>query len=125
MEQIEFLCLLVVSFCIFVLIIRVVMGLTEWKRHFKKIILLGLVVVIGGMFFGKFGAHWGLPWWLYYPIPMLITVFLPPFVLKMKRKEIVLYILFSFISAPIIHTLFSLFLGWTNYMPFFKIPSLW
>jgi len=77
------------------------------------------------MSFGKFGAQSGLPWWIYYPVPMLLTVCLPPFALRMRRKKTALYISLSFLSAPVIHTFFSLFLGWTNYLPFLKIPSLW
>ena len=72
------------------------------------------------MLLGKFGANLGLPWWIYYPVPMLITLVFPPVYFKMSKIEIVKYLAMIVISAPLIHIIFSLF-GWTNYMPFFTI----
>jgi len=37
----EFVSLLVVSFCVFLLIIRIVIGLAEWKGRLRKILGLG------------------------------------------------------------------------------------
>ena len=86
--------------------------------------LLALVVVVFGMLFGKYSATFGLPWWVYYSVPMLITVLLPPVVLKLNKRKTAAYLVLSFLSAPFIHLLFSFFLGWTEYMPFWKIPSV-
>jgi hypothetical protein len=86
--------------------------------------IIALLAVVFGMVFGKYGAMLGLPWWLYYPIPMLITVLLPPVVLKLNGRRTAAYLVFSFLSAPFIHVLFSFFLGWTEYMPFWKVPAL-
>ena len=80
------------------------------------------MVVVFGMVFGKYGLLLGLPWWLHYPISMLVTVLLPPFVLKLNRPKTVAYLVLSFLPAPFIHALFSCLLGWTEYMPFWKIP---
>jgi hypothetical protein len=90
----------------------------------KQISILALIVVVFGMLFGKYGATYGLPWWLYYPVPMLATVILPPVVLKLKTQKTIIYLILSFLSAPFIHAIFSFFLGWTEYMPFWKIPFI-
>jgi len=114
--------MIVASLLIFLIIIRVVLSKPDFKERRKKIFLLSMIVVVFGMLFGKYGATYGLPWWLYYPVPMLITVFLPPLVLKLNTPKTVIYLLLSLLSAPFIHFIFSFFLGWTEYMPFWKIP---
>lgn len=116
--------MIIASIAIFFLIIRIVVPKNDFKLKRKQIFLLSLIVVVFGMLFGKYGATYGLPWWFYYPIPMLITVFLPPLVLKLKRQMVITYLLLSFLSAPLIHALFSFFVGWTEYMPFWEIPFI-
>ena len=116
--------MILASLALFYVIIRIVIGKSEFKLRLKAIILLSLLVVVLGMLFGKYGAQMGLPWWIYYPAPMLMTVFLPPFVLKMNLQRTLLYLFLSFLSAPVIHFLFSFFLGWNEYMPFWDIPYI-
>jgi len=116
--------MILASFVIFLLVIRIVLGKEEFKEKKKPIIILALFVVVIGMLFGKYGAQFGLKWWIYYPVPMLMNVFLPPIILKINLRKTLLYLLLSFLSAPIIHGLFSFFLGWTEYMPFWSIPSI-
>ncbi len=114
--------MILVSFVLFLVIILMVVGKSQFARQKNLIYVLSLLVVVIGMLFGKYGAQWGLPWWVYYPIPMLMTVLLPPIVLKMNTKQTILYLVLSFLSAPLIHTLFSFFLGWQEYMPFWDVP---
>ena len=102
------------SLLVFFLVIRAVLPGQEFRQKKYTIGLLSLLVVVVGMLFGKYGATWGLPWWVYYPIPMLITVLLPPFVLKLKKIKTFLYLVLSFLSAPFIHIFFSFFFGWTG-----------
>ena len=116
--------MIVASLLIFFLIMRLVLPKDAFKKRRNQIILLALIVVVFGMLFGKYGANYGLPWWLYYPVPMLITVILPPVVLKLSRQKTLIYLALSFLSAPFIHAPFSFFLGWTEYMPFWKIPFI-
>jgi hypothetical protein len=66
----------------------------------------------------------GLPWWIYYPLPALVTIFLPSLVFPDELKRTILYLVLAAISAPLIHVLFSFLLGWDEYMPFLPIPSL-
>ena len=77
------------------------------------------------MIIGKYGANINLNWWIYYSIPLLLTVFVPTIYFKMNKLEITKYLVLTFLSAPVIHVLFSFFFGWKNYMPFIKIPSIW
>ena len=116
--------MILASLIIFFIIIRIVLSKEQFYHEYKSIVLLSILVVIIGMLFGRYGAIWGLKWWIYYPIPMLITVFLPPLILKMNKKKMMLYLVLSFLSAPFIHIFFSFFIGWTEYMPFWKIPYL-
>ena len=112
------------SFVLFYCIIWAVMGTLEFKQKFRSIFLLSLLCVIVGMLFGKYGANLGLKWWIYYPIPMLMNVFLPPIILKMNTKRTITYLGLSFLSAPLIHLFFSFFFNWTEYMPFWKLPYI-
>ena len=116
--------MILASLLIFFLIIRIILSKKEFIAKRKQIFILSLIVVVLGMFFGKYGAVYGLPWWLYYPIPMLATLILPPFVLKINASKTVVYLALSFLSAPFIHVFFSFFFGWTEYMPFWKIPFI-
>jgi len=113
--------MILTSFILFFIVIRIVIGKQEFIEKKKLIFLLSLVVVIIGMLFGKYGANWGLEWWIYYTIPMLMNVLLPPLVLKMNLNRTFLYLILSILSAPLIHVFFSICFGWTEYMPFWKI----
>ncbi|WP_297693292.1 hypothetical protein [uncultured Eudoraea sp.] len=116
--------MILASLLLFLFIIRIVIGKTRFKEQFRLVLLLSFLLVVLGMLFGKYGAQWGLPWWIYYPIPMLMTLLLPPILLKLNTKRTIIYLFLSFLSAPFIHTFFSFFLGWTEYMPFWDIPYL-
>lgn len=110
------------SLLIFFIIIRILLPEKEFAGNLKKTVVLSFIVVVLGMVFGKYGATYGLPWWVYYPVPMLATVLLPPLLLKLNKFKTSCYLVLSFLSAPFIHIIFSFFLGWTEYMPFWKIP---
>jgi hypothetical protein len=114
--------MILASFLLFILIIRIVLGNDSFKQKIRTVVILSLVVVVLGMAFGKYGAQAGLKWWVYYPIPMLVTVLVPPLVLKMNSRKILVYLVLSMLSAPVIHAFFSFFLGWDEYMPFWDIP---
>ncbi len=116
--------MILASLVVFFLVIRIVLSKQQFVQNYISIILLSVLVVIIGMLFGRYGAIWGLKWWIYYPIPMLMTVLLPPIVLKLNTKKTILYLVLSFLSAPFIHVMFSFFFGWTEYMPFWKIPYI-
>ena len=116
--------MILASLLVFFIVLRVVLAKEVYQKKISKIVLLSLFVVVAGMCFGKYGAGAGLPWWIYYPIPMLMTVFLPPLILKLNSRQTVIYLVLSFLSAPFIHFIFSFFLGWQEYMPFWKIAHI-
>lgn len=110
------------SLVVFGLVIYVVRGREHFRQRRAVILRLALVVVVIGMAMGKYGAGLGLPWWIYYPVPMLMNVMIPPIVLGLDRRQTVLYLVLSAMSAPFIHASFSFLLGWHEYMPFWRVP---
>lgn len=116
---------IIASYMAFAGIIYFVLRKQKTERLMARILAIGLIVIVGGMTFAKVGQNSGWSWWIYYTIPMLLTVFLPPIYFKMQGREIIEYLVLSFLSAPVIHVLFSFIVGWNNYMPFIPIPSLW
>jgi hypothetical protein len=113
------------SLLLFIGLLRLVLGRERFHQRFTAVLIVSAIVVVLGMLFGKYGATaLGLPWWIYYPVPALVTVALPPLVFRLGWKRTLLYLLLSALSAPLIHVLFSFFLGWDEYMPFIPIPSL-
>lgn len=120
----EFIVLTVVSILVVMVIVKYSLNLRNIKplNSFINIVFLAVLEIIC-MLLGKYGANWGLPWWIYYTVPLLLTISGPVLYFKMNGKEAAKYLTLTFISAPLIHILFSLF-GWNHYMPFIKIPSL-
>lgn len=114
--------MMLASLGVFIGMIRIILGVQKYRIKKHRVHILALVVVAAGMHFGKFGALIGLPWWIYYPIPLFANILLPPLCLRMTRLEIVAYLFLSVLSAPFIHLVFSLLLGWKEYMPFWHIP---
>ncbi len=76
------------------------------------------------MVFAKFGNNAGFPWWIYYTVPALATLLLPPLAFRFAGKELGQYLVLAFLSSPAIHVTFSFLLGWHEYMPFIPVPSL-
>ena len=113
------------SYIVFGAVLYFVLRRRKNTELLPGILGIGLIVIVGGMAFAKFGQNTGWPWWIYYTVPMLLTVFLPPLYFKMSRREVPEYLVLSFLSAPLIHLLFLFFVGWKDYMPFLEVPSLW
>ena len=99
---------------------------TRPERPFQRIWLLTGVVVVGGMLFARYGhLYANLPPAVYYGVPASIALLLPMTSLRVSRSEALQYFPFAVLMAPLIHIVFSLVLGWHDYMPFpFRIPSL-
>ncbi|HBK89694.1 MAG TPA: hypothetical protein PKM91_16255 [Cyclobacteriaceae bacterium] len=120
--DLHFMVMIGASLLIFLTVIRSVIGREQFNQQLIRILGLALICVVVGMLFGRYGALWGLPWWVYYPIPMLVNVLLPPAALSMNTSKTLTYLVLSFLSAPLIHIFFSFFLGWKEYMPFWDVP---
>lgn len=113
-----------VSFVMFVVVLRAVLIHRIERPPTRTVLLMAVVIVVGGMSFAKFGTSLGLPVWVYYGVPALLTWMLPPVVFRMGANEFGKYIIIAALVAPLIHALFSFFLGWKEYMPFIPIPSI-
>lgn len=113
------------SYVVFGAVLHFVLRRRERRGLIAHILRIGFIVIVGGMVFAKFGQNAGWPWWMYYTVPMLLTVFLPPVYFRMTRFEVPEYLVLAFLSAPVIHLAFSFLAGWRDYMPFLRIPSVW
>lgn len=113
-----------VSLAVFILILRFVSRKRSPRPSGLAVSVVAAIVVVGGMLFAKFGQNAGWPWWIYYTVPALVTLVLPPLAFRFTAQELWKYLVLAFLSSPVIHVLFSLFLGWHNYMPFVYVPSL-
>lgn len=122
----EFVIQTIVSIVVVIFIVRYSLKSREINpmKDYRNILLF-IVLEIICMLLGKYGENWGLPWWIYYTVPMILTIFFPIIYFRMQPKEILTYFILAFISAPLIHIIFSFFIGWKNYMPFIHIPSIW
>ncbi|BCT92496.1 hypothetical protein LYSHEL_15200 [Lysobacter helvus] len=118
----RFWCFVLVSLVVFVAILRFVTRHRAHPLHLKPVVGVAAIVVVGGMMFAKFGNNSGLPWWIYYTVPALATLLLPPFAFKFSRRELAWYLVLAFLSSPAIHAVFSFVLGWHEYMPFLPVP---
>jgi hypothetical protein len=74
------------------------------------------------MVIAKYGSATGAPWWLYYTIPMLLTLAFPVIAFPMTRRQIAVYWGLALLAAPLIHVSFAMILGWREYMPFLPVP---
>ena len=113
-----------VSLVAFIAILQYVTRHRSQRPKTSTVVAVAGIVVIGGMIFAKFGNNAGLPWWIYYTVPALTTLLLPPVVFKFSGKELLQYLVLAFLSSPVIHVAFSFFLDWHEYMPFIPVPSL-
>lgn len=116
--------LIIVSLVVFAVILRFVTRRRSIKPPPASVLAVSAVVVVGGMLFAKFTQNAGWPWWIYYTVPALVTLVLPPAVFRFSGEELWRYLVLAFLSAPAIHVAFSLLLGWHDYMPFLPVPSL-
>jgi hypothetical protein len=116
--------MIAVSLVEFVAVLRLTLGRERFRDRRVAVVVVSLVVVVLGMVLGKYGNQFGLPWWIYYPVPALITIILPPVVFRTSPRRTLLYVGAALLSAPLIHAVFAFLLGWNEYMPFIPIPSL-
>ena len=113
-----------VSLAVFYAILRFVTRRRTDRPAMAHVVIIAAIVVVGGMVFAKFGANQGWPWWIYYTVPALTTLLLPPLACRMAGNELWQYLVLAFLSSPVIHLAFSFFLDWHEYMPFIRITSL-
>ncbi|NLX63758.1 MAG: hypothetical protein GX022_03110 [Clostridiaceae bacterium] len=120
----RFLIMAAVTYLAFLCVIRIVMG-SQYKSKSFLINIIGMLTVYGSLIIGRYNDVLKLPGFLYYILLILLTVFLPPLSLKMKSEQTLKYFALGVVAVPLLHLLFSLLLGWGDFLPFIQIPSLW
>lgn len=123
--SIHFTIFIFVSLLAFVGLLKFILRRRPLGPTFARVSAVAAIVVIAGMLFAKFGANSGLPWWIYYGVPALMNLFLPPVAFRMSGTESTRYVFLAFLVAPLIHVVFSFFFGWKEYMPFIPVPTVW
>jgi hypothetical protein len=123
-EAARFPIFILVSFVVFLAILGFVTRKRASRPSVVAVLTIAAVVVVGGMVFAKFGQNVGWPWWVYYTVPAVVTLVVPPVALRFSAGELWQYLALAALSSPVIHALFSLLLGWHDYMPFIHVPSL-
>lgn len=120
----EFFVLTLISIAVMILVLYYVFKKRNENpiKQNKSIIIISFLGFVS-MVLAKYGANFGFSWWLYYTLPVFLTILVPVIYFKMNKFEIIKYVFLIVISSPVIHVIFSLF-GWKNYMPFIKVPSL-
>lgn len=123
-ETARFPIFILVSLVVFIAILKFVTRRRANPPSARVLVAIAAVIVVGGMVFAKFGQNTGWPWWVYYTIPAAATLVVPPVTLRYCASELWQYLALAALSSPLIHMLFSFLLGWHDYMPFIRVPSL-
>lgn len=123
-QAFRFLIMASVTYMAFLCVIRLVMG-AQYKSKSFLINIIGMLTVYGSFIISRYRGAFKLPGFLYYILILLLTIFLPPLALKMKSEQTLKYFAFGIVAIPLLHLLFSLLLGWGEYLPFIQVPSLW
>jgi hypothetical protein len=115
------------AFLLLLSVLRWVIRRRIARPSLASMLALATIVVPVGMIFARYSHILipNFPWEIYYGLPALITFLLPPLWLRMRGGEVARYVPLAVMMAPFIHVVFSLFVGWHDYMPFpFYIPSI-
>ncbi len=118
---------IVAAFILFVSVVLWTIRRRAVRPNTASLLALAIVVVPVGMLFARYSHLFSnhLSWVIYYGVPAAITFLLPPLWLRMSRREIAFYVPLALLMAPTIQVVFSLFVGWHDYMPFpAYIPSI-
>ena len=89
----------------------------------RWVFAVAVLISAVGIPFGKYGENFGLPWEIYYTVPALATVLVPPLAFRFPVVSFLCYTMLALLSAPLIHIAFFYTLGWSEYMPFLKLPD--
>ncbi|MGI6083880.1 MAG: hypothetical protein ACOYIF_00385 [Acetivibrionales bacterium] len=123
-QAFRFLIMAGVTYMAFLCVVRFAMG-SQFKSKSFLINIIGMLTVYGSFIISRYNGILKLPVILQYTLLILLTIFLPPLSLKMKSEQTLKYFAFGIVAVPLLHLIFSLLLGWRDYLPFIQIPSLW
>jgi hypothetical protein len=116
---------MIASAAVLALVILIVDSVGRQNRpNVLRAFATAAAISVVGILFGKFGANWGFSWVVYYTIPALATIFLPPLIFRWSWARGAIYMALAFATAPLIHAAFFYTLGWAEYLPFLSLPPL-
>lgn len=97
------------TYVLFVALLRFTVRSRRDEPRRSTLAATGFVAVMLGMLFARYShlAFPRLPWEFYYGLPALTTAFLPPWWLGMSWREIGQYLPLAWLTAPVIHLVFS------------------
>ena len=123
-QTFRFLVISAVTYMAFLGVVRIVLA-SQYRARSFLINIIGMITVYGSFLMGHYADSMKLPEYILYTVPILLIVLLPPLSLKMKTGQTLKYLILSIIGIVLIHTCFSLFLGWRDLLPFMRIPPIW
>jgi len=86
---------------------------------------VAVLVAVPMVMLGRIGFHLGWPSWVYYPIALLVALLVPKYAFALRWAEWVIYVAVATATGAATHVLFSLVVGYGNYMPFWRIDPVW
>ncbi|UCG88704.1 MAG: hypothetical protein JSW71_09275 [Gemmatimonadota bacterium] len=102
------------------------LGVASDKRVNKWLLIaVAVLVAVPMVMLGRVGLHAGWPSWLYYPITLPLALLVPKYAFGLRWPEWAIYVAVAVATGAATHVLFSLLVGYGNYMPFWRIDPLW
>lgn len=89
------------------------------------LIAVAVLVAVPLVMLGRIGYHMGWPSWIYYPITLPLALLVPKYAFGLSWPEWAIYVVVAAAASATTHVLFSLFVGYGNYMPFWRIDPIW
>lgn len=102
------------------------LGVASDRQVSKRLlIVVSVLVAVPMVLLGRLGFHVGWPGWLYYLITLPLALLVPKYAFGLRWPEWVIYVAAGMATGAATHVLFSLLIGYGNYMPFWPIDPLW
>lgn len=95
------------------------------ELHSHALLGVALLVAVPMVMLGRIGYHVGWPSWIYYPITLPLALLVPKYAFGLRWLEWGIYVVVATVTGAATHVVFSLFLGYGNYMPFWRIAPVW
>ncbi|HEU4773707.1 MAG TPA: hypothetical protein VFS82_04210, partial [Lysobacter sp.] len=92
------------SLVVFFALLRFVTRRRPVQPSVAVVSVVAAVVVVGGMVVAKYGSNIGLPWWVYYTVPALATLLVPPAAFRLRGSELSQYLVLAFPNRTLPHS---------------------
>jgi ABC-type enterochelin transport system permease subunit len=89
------------------------------------LVAVAVLVAVPMVMLGRVGFHLGWPGWVYYTITLPLAMIVPKVAFGFRWLEWAVYVVVATATGATTHVVFSLFIGYGNYMPFWRINPLW